>query len=103
SEDVNEGKHSRMSSSKERGNVEDMIQELADEYMDHLELGKSKDDIGNVEIGVSSEKRNLIVSEDVNDVSVKRQKMCESDRWNGDEDKCEIVDIIDDVVVVDDK
>ncbi|GJZ72041.1 transposon ty3-I gag-pol polyprotein [Tanacetum coccineum] len=30
--DVNEGKHSRTSSSKERGNDEDMIQELADEY-----------------------------------------------------------------------
>ncbi|GKD96272.1 transposon ty3-I gag-pol polyprotein [Tanacetum coccineum] len=37
SEDVNEGKHSRMSSSKERRNDEDMIQELADEYMYHLE------------------------------------------------------------------
>nr|GFC36692.1 retrotransposable element [Tanacetum cinerariifolium] len=42
SEDVNEGKHSRTSSSKEKGNDEDMIQELAEEYMDHLELGKSK-------------------------------------------------------------
>ncbi|GKB23924.1 RNA-directed DNA polymerase [Tanacetum coccineum] len=42
SEDVNEGKHSRTSSSKERGNDEDMIQELAEEYMDHLERGKSK-------------------------------------------------------------
>ncbi|GJY75887.1 RNA-directed DNA polymerase [Tanacetum coccineum] len=42
SEDVNEGKHSRKSSSKERGNDDDMIQELADEYMDHLEHGKSK-------------------------------------------------------------
>ncbi|GJT18232.1 transposon ty3-I gag-pol polyprotein [Tanacetum coccineum] len=30
--DVNEGKHSRTSSSKERENDEDMIQELADEY-----------------------------------------------------------------------
>ncbi|GJS25568.1 hypothetical protein Tco_0454200 [Tanacetum coccineum] len=40
--DVNEGKHLRMSSSKERGNDEDMIQELAEEYMDHLEHGKSK-------------------------------------------------------------
>ncbi|GKD87365.1 transposon ty3-I gag-pol polyprotein, partial [Tanacetum coccineum] len=37
-----EGKHLRMSSSKERGNDEDMIQELAEEYMDHLEHGKSK-------------------------------------------------------------
>ncbi|GJW07194.1 RNA-directed DNA polymerase [Tanacetum coccineum] len=42
SEDVNEGKHSRMSSSKERGNDEDIIQELAEKYMDHLERGKSK-------------------------------------------------------------
>ncbi|GJX32654.1 hypothetical protein Tco_0242509 [Tanacetum coccineum] len=33
SEDVNEGKHSKMSSSKERGNDEDMIQKLAEEYM----------------------------------------------------------------------
>ncbi|GKA79056.1 transposon ty3-I gag-pol polyprotein [Tanacetum coccineum] len=32
--DVNEGKHSRTSSSKERENDEDMIQELAEEYMD---------------------------------------------------------------------
>ncbi|GJX99474.1 hypothetical protein Tco_0356493 [Tanacetum coccineum] len=42
SEDVKEGKESRTSSSKERGNDEDMIQELAEEYMDHLERGKSK-------------------------------------------------------------
>ncbi|GJV78406.1 hypothetical protein Tco_1509990 [Tanacetum coccineum] len=41
-EDVNEGNHSRTSSSKERGNNEDMIQELAEEYMDHLECCKSK-------------------------------------------------------------
>ncbi|GJX72611.1 RNA-directed DNA polymerase [Tanacetum coccineum] len=41
-EDVNKGKHSRTSSSKERGNDEDMIQELAEEYMDQLEHGKSK-------------------------------------------------------------
>ncbi|GJX62721.1 hypothetical protein Tco_0295621 [Tanacetum coccineum] len=33
SEDVNEGTHSRTSSSKERGNDEDMIQEIAEEYM----------------------------------------------------------------------
>ncbi|GKA57498.1 protein kinase-like domain, concanavalin A-like lectin/glucanase domain protein [Tanacetum coccineum] len=33
SEDVNEGKHSRTSSSKEKGNDEDMIQKLAEEYM----------------------------------------------------------------------
>ncbi|GJW67276.1 hypothetical protein Tco_0121700, partial [Tanacetum coccineum] len=39
-EDVNKGKHSRMSSSKERGNDEDMINELAEEYMEHLERGK---------------------------------------------------------------
>ncbi|GKB30754.1 RNA-directed DNA polymerase [Tanacetum coccineum] len=37
SEDVNEVKHSRTSSSKESGNDEDIIQELAEEYMDHLE------------------------------------------------------------------
>ncbi|GJY59392.1 transposon ty3-I gag-pol polyprotein [Tanacetum coccineum] len=36
---VNEGKHSRTSSSKERGNDEDMIQELAEKYMDRLERG----------------------------------------------------------------
>ncbi|GKC79140.1 glyoxylate/hydroxypyruvate reductase HPR3-like protein [Tanacetum coccineum] len=42
SEDVNEGKHSRTSSSKERGNDEDKIQELAEECMDHLERSKSK-------------------------------------------------------------
>ncbi|GKE73226.1 RNA-directed DNA polymerase, partial [Tanacetum coccineum] len=42
SEDVNEGKHSRTSSSKGRGNDKDMIQKLAEEYMDHLEHGKSK-------------------------------------------------------------
>ncbi|GJR77389.1 hypothetical protein Tco_0089754 [Tanacetum coccineum] len=36
SEEVNKGKHSMTSSSKERGNDEDMIQELAKEYMDHL-------------------------------------------------------------------
>ncbi|GJZ41854.1 putative nucleotidyltransferase, ribonuclease H [Tanacetum coccineum] len=40
SEDVNEGKHSRTSSSKGRGNDEDMIQELVEEYMDHLEYDK---------------------------------------------------------------
>ncbi|GJZ91481.1 transposon ty3-I gag-pol polyprotein [Tanacetum coccineum] len=33
SEDVNEGKHSRTSSSKERENDEDMIQKLVEEYM----------------------------------------------------------------------
>ncbi|GJY85711.1 transposon ty3-I gag-pol polyprotein, partial [Tanacetum coccineum] len=32
-EDVNEGKHSRTSSSKGRGNDEDMIEELAEEYI----------------------------------------------------------------------
>ncbi|GJS78947.1 hypothetical protein Tco_0728828 [Tanacetum coccineum] len=41
SEDVNEGKHSRTSSSKERGNDEDTIQELAEEYIDHFERDKS--------------------------------------------------------------
>ncbi|GJS33558.1 transposon ty3-I gag-pol polyprotein [Tanacetum coccineum] len=33
SKDMNEGKHSRTKSSKERGNDEDMIQDLAEEYM----------------------------------------------------------------------
>ncbi|GJU05162.1 RNA-directed DNA polymerase [Tanacetum coccineum] len=41
SEDVNEGKHSRTGSSKERGNDEDTIQELAEEYIDHFERDKS--------------------------------------------------------------
>ncbi|GKC38274.1 RNA-directed DNA polymerase [Tanacetum coccineum] len=41
--DVNEGKHSRTSSSKERGNNEDMIQEPAEKYMDMFQKrGKSK-------------------------------------------------------------
>ncbi|GJS00243.1 transposon ty3-I gag-pol polyprotein [Tanacetum coccineum] len=40
SEEVNEGKHSRTRSSKERGNDEDMIQELAEEYMDHLSMAR---------------------------------------------------------------
>ncbi|GKD22074.1 hypothetical protein Tco_1223777 [Tanacetum coccineum] len=38
--DVKEGKDSRTSSSKERGNDEDTINELAEEYMEHLERGK---------------------------------------------------------------
>ncbi|GJW50002.1 hypothetical protein Tco_0091353 [Tanacetum coccineum] len=43
SQNVNEGKHPWTSSSKERGNDEDMIQELAKEYMDMIqERGKSK-------------------------------------------------------------
>ncbi|GJW43295.1 hypothetical protein Tco_0072094 [Tanacetum coccineum] len=42
SEDMNEGKHLRTSSSKETGNDEDMIQKVAEEYMDRLERGKSK-------------------------------------------------------------
>ncbi|GJY75873.1 RNA-directed DNA polymerase [Tanacetum coccineum] len=40
SDDVNDGKHSRMSSSKETGNDEDIINKLAKEYMDHIEHGK---------------------------------------------------------------
>ncbi|GJT07903.1 RNA-directed DNA polymerase [Tanacetum coccineum] len=40
SEDVNKGKHSRTSSSKEKGNDEDTINELAEEYIEHLESGK---------------------------------------------------------------
>nr|GEV83391.1 transposon Ty3-I Gag-Pol polyprotein [Tanacetum cinerariifolium] len=39
-EGVNKGKHSRTSSSKERGNDEDTINELAEEYMEHLERDK---------------------------------------------------------------
>ncbi|PWA82831.1 hypothetical protein CTI12_AA041200 [Artemisia annua] len=61
---------------------------------------------GDVEIRVSSEKRKLNnVSDNVNEVSVKRRKErgSGSDRWNGDEEKCEIVDIIDDVVVEESK
>nr|GEV08091.1 retrovirus-related Pol polyprotein from transposon TNT 1-94 [Tanacetum cinerariifolium] len=42
SEDVNEGKHSRTCSSKERGNDDDRIKKLSEEYMNHLERGKSK-------------------------------------------------------------
>ncbi|GJV72926.1 putative nucleotidyltransferase, ribonuclease H [Tanacetum coccineum] len=45
--DVNEGKHSRMSSSKGMENDEDMIQELTEEYMDHLEHVKSKGAVKN--------------------------------------------------------
>nr|GEX88552.1 putative nucleotidyltransferase, ribonuclease H [Tanacetum cinerariifolium] len=37
---VNNGKHSRMSSSKERRNDEDTINELAEEYIEHLERDK---------------------------------------------------------------
>ncbi|GJU71969.1 transposon ty3-I gag-pol polyprotein [Tanacetum coccineum] len=40
SEDVNKGKHSRTSSSKEKENDEDTINELAEEYIEHLERGK---------------------------------------------------------------
>nr|GEV66581.1 transposon Ty3-I Gag-Pol polyprotein [Tanacetum cinerariifolium] len=39
-EDVNEGKHLRTSSSKERGNDDDMIEELTEDYMEHLVRGK---------------------------------------------------------------
>ncbi|GKF12988.1 RNA-directed DNA polymerase [Tanacetum coccineum] len=35
SEDVNKGKHSRTSSSKERGNDDDTINELAEKFMEH--------------------------------------------------------------------
>ncbi|GJV19891.1 transposon ty3-I gag-pol polyprotein [Tanacetum coccineum] len=41
-EDVNEDKHSRTRSFKERGNDENIINELAEEYMEHLERDKSK-------------------------------------------------------------
>ncbi|GJY82075.1 RNA-directed DNA polymerase, partial [Tanacetum coccineum] len=40
SEDVNKGKHSRTSSSKDRGNDEDTINELAEEYIENLEPRK---------------------------------------------------------------
>ncbi|GJT47588.1 putative RNA-directed DNA polymerase, eukaryota, reverse transcriptase zinc-binding domain protein [Tanacetum coccineum] len=42
SEDVNENKHSRTSSFKEKGNDEELINELAEEYMEHLKRGKNK-------------------------------------------------------------
>ncbi|GJX38769.1 hypothetical protein Tco_0252072 [Tanacetum coccineum] len=45
--DVNEGKHSRMSSSKGMENDKDMIQELTEEYMDQLEHVKSKGAVKN--------------------------------------------------------
>ncbi|GJU82411.1 transposon ty3-I gag-pol polyprotein [Tanacetum coccineum] len=45
SEEVNEDKHSRTSSSKERENDEDMINKLAEEYMDHIDRGKRKNGI----------------------------------------------------------
>nr|GEW65741.1 RNA-directed DNA polymerase [Tanacetum cinerariifolium] len=37
---MNVGKNSRMSSSKEKGNDEDMLNELADEYMKHIDQGQ---------------------------------------------------------------
>ncbi|GJS92033.1 RNA-directed DNA polymerase [Tanacetum coccineum] len=43
SKDVNKGKHSRTSSSKEWENDEDTINELAEEYMEHLERMEPKD------------------------------------------------------------
>nr|GEW11819.1 RNA-directed DNA polymerase [Tanacetum cinerariifolium] len=46
-EDVNDGKYSRASSSKEGKNDDDMIQELADEYMNHLKSDKSKGTVKN--------------------------------------------------------
>ncbi|GJU73332.1 hypothetical protein Tco_1264737 [Tanacetum coccineum] len=54
SEDVNEGKHSRTSSSKERGNDEDMIQKLAEKYMDHLGRGKSKGTAKNPKLPIAA-------------------------------------------------
>nr|GEW05286.1 retrovirus-related Pol polyprotein from transposon TNT 1-94 [Tanacetum cinerariifolium] len=42
SDDVNEEKHSRTSSSKKRGNDEDMIEVLAEDYMEHLLKGKGE-------------------------------------------------------------
>nr|GEZ99217.1 transposon Ty3-I Gag-Pol polyprotein [Tanacetum cinerariifolium] len=42
SEDVNGDKHSRRSSFKKRTNDEDINNELAEEYMEKLERGKSK-------------------------------------------------------------
>ncbi|GKD54679.1 RNA-directed DNA polymerase, partial [Tanacetum coccineum] len=61
--DVNEGKHSRKSSSKERGNDDDMIQELADEYMDHLEHGKSKGS-GDVQLDLGCARNSGIIVSD---------------------------------------
>ncbi|GJT80240.1 hypothetical protein Tco_1054582 [Tanacetum coccineum] len=45
SEDVNDDKHLRTSSFKERGNDEDMINKLSEEYMDHIDSGKRKNEI----------------------------------------------------------
>ncbi|GKB87892.1 hypothetical protein Tco_0960164 [Tanacetum coccineum] len=45
SKDVNEDKHSRTSSFKERGNDENMINKLVEEYMDHIDRGKRKNEI----------------------------------------------------------
>ncbi|GJY18190.1 putative nucleotidyltransferase, ribonuclease H, partial [Tanacetum coccineum] len=45
SEDVNRDKHLRTSSFKERGNDEDMINKIVEEYMDHIDRGKRKNEI----------------------------------------------------------
>nr|GFA60184.1 transposon Ty3-I Gag-Pol polyprotein [Tanacetum cinerariifolium] len=45
SKDVNKEKHSRMSSFKERENDEDMINMLAEEYIDQIDRGKRKNEI----------------------------------------------------------
>ncbi|GKB15705.1 transposon ty3-I gag-pol polyprotein [Tanacetum coccineum] len=44
SEDVKEDKHSGTSSSKEKGNDEDIINKLAEEYMDYKDRGKRKNE-----------------------------------------------------------
>ncbi|GKB25255.1 hypothetical protein Tco_0864656 [Tanacetum coccineum] len=45
SEDVNEDKHSRTSSSKNRRNDEDMVNKPAEEYIDHIDCGQRKNGI----------------------------------------------------------
>ncbi|GJV23887.1 hypothetical protein Tco_1376582, partial [Tanacetum coccineum] len=57
SKDVNKDKHLRKSSFKEGRNDEDIINELAEEYMEHLEPGKNKStpsrtSVGNVSVWV---------------------------------------------------
>ncbi|GKG36966.1 hypothetical protein Tco_0447139, partial [Tanacetum coccineum] len=45
SEDVNEDKHSKTSSFKERGNDKNMINKPAEEYMDRIDREKRKNEI----------------------------------------------------------
>nr|GEU33494.1 transposon Ty3-I Gag-Pol polyprotein [Tanacetum cinerariifolium] len=55
-EDVDEEKHSRTSSLKERGNDADMINKLAKEYMDNIDRGKRKNKITGGRSNVTSNK-----------------------------------------------